>query len=190
MNIKLDEDEHIIESIQKHWFVILSYVIVLFFLSLVPLIFIAILKIVFSSFDLTRIMAGDPTSLLMFLYSIWLLALWTVLFFRWTDYYLDVWYVTNKRVIDVEQKGIFRREISTVHYESIEDVTTHISGAIETVLKFGDINIQTSGESREFIIKNASDPDKAKEIILTQYRKVIEKPKPVTIEQASESPIN
>jgi len=187
MNIKLDEDEHIIESIQKHWFVILSYMIVLLLLSLVPLIFLAVFKIVLPAFDLSKIIAGDPTSLLLFLYSIWLLFLWTVLFFRWTDYYLDVWYVTNKRVIDVEQKGIFRREISTVHYENIEDVTTHISGVIETLLKFGDINIQTSGESREFIIKNATHPDKSKEIILEQYRKVIEKPKPVTVEPPVQS---
>ena len=76
-----------------------------------------------------------------------------------------MWIVTNDRLIDVEQRGLFTRDIAELRYKSIEDIKVVTSGLIATWLGFGDITIQTAGSRKEFMIKCAKDPLKAKDMI-------------------------
>jgi uncharacterized membrane protein YdbT with pleckstrin-like domain len=103
------------------------------------------------------------------------LVVWIAFFVLWTDYYLDVWYVTNERIIAVEQKGLFWREIIDLRYEKVQDVTVEISGIISTLLDFGDLHVQTAGVGREIILRKAAKPDEAKRIILYEHSKTLEK---------------
>jgi len=102
---------------------------------------------------------------------------WTAFFVRWTNYYLDVWYITPKRIIAIDQKGLFRREVTDLRFEKIQDVTSEISGIIGTLLSFGNLHVQTAGSSaeREIIIRQARNPLDAKKMILMLHSKVIDK---------------
>ena len=129
-----------------------------------------VLLAVFASLKLpiTISLTGSIVSLGLFVYTLWILLLWMFVFVEWTDYYLDVWYVTNKRIVDVEQKGVFYREVSSLHYGKIQDITVETRGIIPTFLGFGDIHVQTAGEDREIILKMAARPDDVKRIISNQ----------------------
>ena len=153
--IHLDKEEKIEIIIRKHWFVFFSESIVFVIMAAAPLML--SLDFNFNFFP--------------FIYLTWLLILWIILAREWTDYYLDALIITNKRIIDVEQKGLFRREIASCFLENIQDVTTNISGVIATFLDFGDLSIQTAGERREFTVHWAKSPDKAKQIILGNMQK-------------------
>jgi uncharacterized membrane protein YdbT with pleckstrin-like domain len=83
----------------------------------------------------------------------------------WTDYYLDVWIVTNRRVIDVEQRGLFSREIATMQLSKIQDITTEVKGFLPTLIGFGDVHVQTAGLEREFVIRGVPHPHKTREMI-------------------------
>ncbi|OHA17430.1 MAG: hypothetical protein A3G52_02165 [Candidatus Taylorbacteria bacterium RIFCSPLOWO2_12_FULL_43_20] len=167
--LKLNDNEIVILEIRKHWFIIFAKGFFLFVAALLPL----VIYSSYSDFSSLKTVhaSGNFASLSLFLYSCWLMVLWAVFFIEWTDYYLDVWYVTNKRVIDVDQKGIFYREIATLYYNNLQDVTTKTKGFVETVFNFGDIYMQTAGEKREFIIRSAANPEEAKHIILNEYQK-------------------
>lgn len=104
----------------------------------------------------------------------WFAYAWIHFFFAWTDYHLDVWLITNKRIVDVEQNGMFSRKVSSAHYEQIQDVTVNVSGLINTLLKLGDIHVQTAGEKREFVLKSMGNPMNIKNIITKIQRNVIE----------------
>ena len=86
----------------------------------------------------------------------------------WTDYYLDVWMVTDKRIIDIEQKSFFHRQTSVFRIERIQDITIETRGIIATLLNFGDIHVQTAGESQEFIMRGIANPKYMRRIILRQ----------------------
>ena len=101
-----------------------------------------------------------------FAYSIWLLTLWIFIFIEWTDYYLDLWVITNKRILDVEQMGFFRREVTSFGYDYIQDITIETKGFIQTMLKFGTLHIQTAGHNKEILIRDASNPENARALIL------------------------
>lgn len=176
--IQLPDNEKIIVVIRKHWFLILLRFISLLFIGLLPLI-----VMLFTS-TFTAIEPGSSTQLLLWIvYLIWLLFTWLSFYIYWTDYVLDVWIVTNKRVIDIEQVGMFRRETSSVRLENIQDVTCNIHGIIQTALHYGELSLQTSGTEKEFVLKYATKARRAKEIIMKLHDEILEQHKTLKISQ-------
>ncbi|MEY2703032.1 MAG: hypothetical protein RLY43_1670, partial [Bacteroidota bacterium] len=116
--------------------------------------------------NLIQIIQKFFTEWKVFGYSLWLLVLWVIFFIEWTDYYLDFWIITNRRIIDVEQNGFFHREITSFRFEQIQDITVETRGLIETFFKFGTLQIQTAGHSRDIIIRDAHYPEDARSLIL------------------------
>jgi uncharacterized membrane protein YdbT with pleckstrin-like domain len=102
------------------------------------------------------------------------------LFAVWTDYYLDIWIVTNRKLVSIDQIGLFNREISTLRMERIQDVTFSINGIVATLLNFGDIHVQTAAEEREFVMRGIAHPDRVKRLILTHIDSVADDTKRAT----------
>jgi len=168
--INLSPDEKIKITLRKHWFILLKDIFGLIVLYIAPFIvyFYFFDNAIITEFFNNKIHARPTLPIIIFAISIWTLIAWIKLFTIWTDYYLDVWFITNKRIIDIEQKGFFRREISTFRMERIQDITIEIKGMLQTFLDFGDIHVQTAGESQEFIIRGIRHPKQIKEIIMYQ----------------------
>lgn len=161
----LEEGENIVMVVRKHWFVMLATIIGILLMAVIPLIIYMILNssllpINIPDFNQSfKIWMG-------FLYSLWLLILWVVFFVDWTDYYLDMLLITDKRVMNVNQNGFFRREVISFRYEQIQDITVETKGVLQTFFKYGLIQVQTAGEKRCIIIKHASNPEEARSEIL------------------------
>ena len=117
-----------------------------------------------------------------FLYALWLLVLWISFFIQWTNYYLDVWYITEKRIIDVEQKGIFSRNVSSIRFDKIQDINVEVRGVVATFLNYGNVEVQTASEtSGSFIMKNASRPELIRQVVFSQHNKQSERAQSVHI---------
>ncbi|MBZ9572469.1 PH domain-containing protein [Patescibacteria group bacterium] len=101
----------------------------------------------------------------LFFLSLVLLVLWSIIFLVITNYYLDCWIVTNERTIHTELRGLFSRVLSSVNHNRIQDITVDVHGFFPTLLRFGDLHIQTAGEFREFVFRQIPDPYKAKDVI-------------------------
>jgi len=174
--INLDENEKIIAIFRKHSFYFNLQIVGLLLFTLIPI-------FIYPFFE-TLVLKNDSgfTYLFIFIYLIYLAILWVILFIKWTDYYLDIWVLTDKKLIDVEQKGLFSREISSMRLDKIQDVKMDVTGILNTILGIGTISIQTAGSDKEFIIRNAKNPKKVKELILSAHGKQIEEIKTVKIE--------
>jgi uncharacterized membrane protein YdbT with pleckstrin-like domain len=81
-----------------------------------------------------------------------------VIFVFWTNQYLDLWIVSNHKIFAIEQHGLFKREVSILHYEKIQDITYEVNGLISSLINLGDIHVQTAGTERNFTIKGVKDP--------------------------------
>lgn len=158
--LQLQTNEKILTSVRKHWFVVLRTALVFAILVLVPPVTLTFLPFITADFSPEII---EP--LVNFFLSLYVVTLFLFLFLFWMDYYLDMWVITDLRIIAMEQKGLFRREISEIPLSRVQDVTIEISGIIETFLKFGTIRIQTAGE-RGFTIDNIPRLYEIKDIIL------------------------
>ncbi len=115
--------------------------------------------------------------LLLFFLSLLLLVLWTIIFLAVTNYYLDCWIVTNERTIHTELRGLFSRIFSSVNHDKIQDITIEMEGFFPTILRFGDLYIETAGEFREFVFRQIPEPHKTKDVIFKAQREFIKKMK-------------
>jgi uncharacterized membrane protein YdbT with pleckstrin-like domain len=170
--IVFEDNEYVIHTARKHWFVFASRFIILLIAVLIPVAIVPLLNLL-NFVDASK--AEFINLIYSFFYVVYVLIIWIWGFMMWTDYYLDITVITNKRIIDMDQKGLFSRQTSTMRYEAIQDVTTEVNGIIHTVMNFGNLYIQTAATTKEFILDNIADPNLAKEIILRELAHVLEK---------------
>ncbi len=156
-----NSSEQIIKIIRRHWFNIAYHMFVIFLMVLMLFASFVYLPILFPAFN-TSLMH----SLFLFAENSFAMIIWILFFILWIDYYFDVWVITNKRVINIEQKGLFSRDVSEVSLEKIQDITTNVTGILSTMMDFGDVQIQTAAEQEKFLFRRVPDPYGIKDIIV------------------------
>lgn len=175
--LHLDKGEEVIMEVRKHWIVFFGHALGLLMLAIFPSVIFELLKIFMPQvIEAINIPVNMP-ALLLFFYTLWLLFLWVSFFLQWTKYYLDVWFVTPKRIIGVSQKSIFDREISNLRFDKIQDVTIDVHGFMATILNFGNVKVQTAGEDNmDFIMNTVRNPDKVRRVIFSQHNEIGDTP--------------
>lgn len=170
--ITLLKNEEIIKIERRHSFNFLSETIGLLFIAILP--FILIIFINLLPENLINLFKNYFNYYIFFSFCLVFIC-WLIFMISWTNYYLDILIITNKRIIDIEQVSLFHRDEAEVRYENIEDIKIETIGFIQSILKFGNLHIQTAAESREIVIKNISNPQKIKEIISKQKEEISQK---------------
>jgi hypothetical protein len=61
----------------------------------------------------------------------------------WIGWYYSLFIVTNQRLIQITQKGLFHRSVVDLGLQQIQMVNYQISGLQQTLLGFGTIMMQT-----------------------------------------------
>ncbi len=161
----LTQDEKVIKSVRKSWLVL--------FFEFLSLVIAGALPYFMYSFALTHEMNKIPGFVLSpetfeFFFSLWILILWTLMFVRYVDFYLDQWVLTNERLIDIDQKGFFNRQVSTLHLDAVQDITIESKGLFQTMFNLGTITVQTAATEREFVIRDIPNPEGVKFVISEQ----------------------
>lgn len=165
MRHTLEQGERTITTIRKHWFVLLRDLVFAFLLYLLPIVAYLFLQFMPSLGGESALPSlSVPANILFFLLVLWTFLFWLRLFGVWTDYYLDTWTVTTKRVIDIEQEGFFRRRVGSFRIDKIQDITVSVTGIIPTLLDFGSIHVETAGSNTdEFTIVDIPNPRRLKD---------------------------
>lgn len=153
-----ESGERVVMLLRKHPFVI--YVRLCFFLLL------ALIPIVLGTVFYTLLKSKGLMPLFLFVSSIWYLILWLLAFYALTMYSLNILLITDRRIVDREQKGFFNRKISELHVSKIQDISVHTKGLIETFLKFGKVVVQTAATEREFCFSQIPHPERVKDTIM------------------------
>ncbi len=169
--IQLEPDETILIQVRKHWFVLLAQMLAVLFLALIPafLYFFVVYSGIFETIPLSY---TPNTALLITLYTAWLLIMWMGAFNIWNNYYLDVWTITNRRLIAVDQRGFFSRTTASFRLDRLQDITVSIRGIIATLLDFGALETQTAAEDRKFKATSLPHPGNLKALILESADKL------------------
>ncbi len=152
----LKHDERLVTIVRHHWFILLKDVFGILVLFLVPFIVVPIAGLYIVGSGVSAAQAGAMSG---FLGSLWALVCWQLLWVKWTDYYFDVWIVTNFRIIDIDQRGLFKRNIASIlNLDHIQDIDYELNGLIGNILNFGHFNVQTAGARNEFDFDDAANP--------------------------------
>ena len=66
-----------------------------------------------------------------------------VMFYAWIGWYFSVYIVTDQRLLQMSQKGLWRRSVVDIGLDKIQTISYQVNGLQETLLGFGTIVIQT-----------------------------------------------
>jgi hypothetical protein len=161
--IDLYEGEYLVSVMRKHWFILFLQIFPFKVLFLIPLGALAFIPAVN--------MSDVEIATIVFFSSLWMLILLMIIFTIWTNYFLDIWVVTNRRIMDIEQKTIFNREVKTLRMETVQDVQTDKVGIFEEFLNFGTIRVQTAGTGgTDAKIVGIPKPNYERDVIMEQVQ--------------------
>lgn len=150
--ISFRPNEKIIAVYRRHLAVLI--------LEIAP-IFIFLLIIISGAFSLV-IFSPDNwlvlTPLILFSSIFFAHLFWIALFIMLADFFLDVWVLTDQRIIAVEQKGLFSRTVSECALSKIQDTSVDTHGFLATILRFGNLTVRTASEHQDFIFKQMASP--------------------------------
>jgi len=158
-------DENVVSLLRRHWFVLAGWTIfsaILFFLPFV-----------ISSIFEDQIRKIGASSVYWFFVSAYWVVVWHAYFYGVMKYFLDVWIVTDHRIIDSHQVGFFNRIVSEMHISKVQDVSTRTAGLIETLLNYGNVVVQTAGEEQRFMFKQVPSPTDVKNIVMRANNKYV-----------------
>ncbi len=157
-----DPDESIYVFVRPYFLTFLPSLSLGF--GLVVLGVIMIVLTVFNFPDLFATALGNNTLVILSTaYFLTLIPFFTVIFL---DYYYDIHIVTDHRVVDIDQNGLFNREINELALEDVQDVTSFNKGVLSSVYDFGDVTIETAGAHPHFEFVGVRHPREIAGIIL------------------------
>lgn len=163
---ELHAGENVIKVLHRNWFYLLTQFLILILMAAILFAGFFFLPLLFP-----ELMEGEMRSLFLFGEITFILAVWLYGFLVWIDYYFDIWIITDERIINIEQKGLFMRQISEADYTKIQDVTAQIEGFLPTVINYGDVYIQTAAEKERFVFRTISRPYQIKDLLMQLARK-------------------
>jgi len=167
--LRINTNENVLAVYRRHWLILFVDIAIMVFVGLVVLAMALLLRKFIPSFYLNPLRP----------FTFWLIfmiyhAILIAFFVRFADYWLDAWILTNERIVDIEQKGLFRREVSEFKLDKIQDVSTDVKGIVQTLFHYGDVQIQTAGFEKRFVFKTVREPQNIKNQILRAYDEYLE----------------
>ncbi len=156
------DGEKILSIKRRHWFVIAVDAAHLVMLGILPLVGLFAIYALFEQFADNL---QNNISFIVFYALAWWLFLWMFFFINWTNYYLDTFLITNKRIIYIEQIKLFKRSASELRLEKVQDIQVKVLGIIPSLLRMGDLHIQTAGGKDEVVFKSIPEAQEVKNMI-------------------------
>jgi signal transduction histidine kinase len=159
--------EKVEKIVRRDLFILFKRIMMLLFLIILPLIFFYLMLSIYPGM-LGKVL---PNALIVLGTSIYYLFVWLFFGFSFIDYYLDVWIITNRRIIDIQQQGFFSRIVAEQKLFRVQDVTSEAHGVFPTFLKYGEVYIQTAGTKQRFIFHEVPDPHGIRDLIISLVEK-------------------
>lgn len=164
--IQLHPGEQIIKIVRRHWYALVVGCVTLVAIAILPGLILIGMDLLSNQVQAYMISHWE---IFAFIYGSWLLILWVLGAVVWTNFYLDVLVITNDRVVDIQQVSLFARNIAELQMASLQDMRVDVIGLLPTMLHFGNLQLQTAGSTREFMIKDIPHPLEVKNIIAEQH---------------------
>ncbi len=177
---KLHSDERVILYVRKHWIFLVLDVAKVIILFLIPAVLIWLLQFVgfVPTFPIFGVSFYSLTDIIIYAWGIFC---WLMIAEKFTDYALDFWVVTDKRIVESELVKLFDRQLSTLELQDIEDITIRNEGFFANYFGYGSLEVQTAGAVNEFRAPQIAHPEHVQQIMFDaklkdeQEKKNIEK---------------
>ncbi len=80
-------------------------------------------------------------------------------------YSLNAFVITDRRIIDIDQHGLFNRAVSECSFATVQDVSIRVKGVFQTFFHYGSVLIQTAGTTANLELDGVKHPENVQEVI-------------------------
>lgn len=176
LEFKMHPGEHVILSLRKHPLILVGKLIPFIILDYLPY----LLPKLGGYLDA---IGGNPAFSYVSLFSfgspwfdfavgVYWLFVWMGAFSVFTNHFLDQWVVTNERIIDIDQKDFWSREVSSLFLERVQNVETDVQGFFHTLFGFGTLTVESAGaEIGKVRMRGLPSPGHVRDVILQEVAK-------------------
>lgn len=177
-----EPDEQTVLVLHKHWLVFIRSVALFVILGGVP----SAIILLWSRLQTWTLLPGTlGHTLLVMAGALYFLFIWILIYDAWLSYYLDVFIVTDKRIVDIEQSGLFGRTVAEERLYRVQDVASTTEGILATTFRYGNVYVQTAGKTERFIFESVPNPEKVTRTILSLTDKIADR-----VETADDHPVS
>lgn len=162
------QGEAMVLFVRRHWFSFFSWGILVFFMVLAPII---VFGVSLSQVNILALSQTARTAIITGTSAYYLFVL-AVFLAAWIDYYLDVTIVTEQRLVDIHQNGLFNHRISEQSLLRVQDVSVRVRGPFQTMFQFGTVYVETAGEAQNFIMNNLPKPNQVANTIIELHKRL------------------
>jgi len=154
LNYELDNNERLVAIIRKHWAALAVHI---------SRVIISVIAIVVIYEKLAEFEYGFKIAL------VWIIASILYGVYGIMVWYLDCYIITNRRIIDIDQKSMFRRVVAEVEIENIQEAVYEINGPLEAFLNYGTVKIKMAS-SGMISMEQIPNPARVKSLIIKTQR--------------------
>lgn len=154
-----EAEENVILFLRQHLIVNLGWVLVAALLILTPtVVFPWLLGKISESIPV-------PASYILVGTLFWYLGTFGFILAKFLGWYFNIYIVTNERVIDIDFFYLLYKRFSQAELNKIQDITYASGGVFATFFNYGNVTIETAGESPNLEFDKVPYPDKVVETI-------------------------
>ncbi len=168
--ITLSPKEHIILVARKHWFILIVEIASVLIATSIAIFLVIGAETLLPDTILQAIGTDRLIAFNAFFLSLLILFSLMSVSVMFTNFYLDLLLVTNKQLVDCDQRRLFFRDVAVVPIRNIIDVKAETQGIIQTFLHYGTIHVQTAGETKEVIVRGVARPFEVKDTIMRTFQ--------------------
>jgi len=154
-----DKDEQVLLFVRKHFITNLPWIIIGIFLITLPLIVGPL------GFFLKISSPFVSAKLILFLTLFYYLFSASFIFIKFITWYFNVSLITNERIIDIDFSDIIYKNLASTTLSLVQDVSYSQTGVFRTFFHYGDVLVQTAGESTNFDFDAVPQPENVVHII-------------------------
>ena len=116
-----------------------------------------------------------------FIYLAWIVVWAGYILYEYLNWYRDRVIITDQRVVNIDQKSLFKRRVSEIELERIQDISHEINGVMATSFDFGTVIISSAGGDN-IELREISAPAEVQDIIYKLVKEATKEP-PVTVDE-------
>ncbi len=139
--------------LRKHPITNIAWIITAIFLVLLP----PIIMVILMSNGINTFEFINP-GIQMVVLLLWYLVTMFITFESFLTWYFNVYIITDKRLIDVDFKGLWTKRISETSLGQIEDATYETHKFLHVLFDYGHIFVQTAAQKTEFEFHDIPKP--------------------------------
>jgi hypothetical protein len=155
-----ETDEKVYYILRQHPITTISWITVSIALLILPVFLIIFLRDIHS-----LVQSYIPDNLEFISILLWYSFVFFFTFEAFLLWFFNVYIITDRRVIDVDFHGLWRKKVSETSLGKVEDATYETNQFLHVMFDYGNINIQTAAEKREFEFQGIPHPAEVHDLL-------------------------